>query len=101
MSDTEKLCIKQLDDKSDYSLWKIRVEATCSDKGVADALTKSKDGTPFYDDHKKTTSIIVAELWDCDSYFLWIFISDAMNMFEKLDARFYSRSTGTKIFKIS
>lgn len=102
MSDAEKLRIKQLDDRSDYGLWKIRVEAACSSKGVSDALQKSKERTNVSDDHKKTASgIIVAALSDPALRVVRSVIGNPVDMLEKLDARYDSRSTATKISKIS
>lgn len=42
MSDSNKIRIKELDDKSDYGLWKIRIQAYCSAKGVHTAFVNPK-----------------------------------------------------------
>ena len=58
MSDSDKFCNKQLDDKSDYGLWKIRVEAACSAKGIQDALNVPV-GVSIEDSQKTTESVII------------------------------------------
>ena len=62
MSDSDKIRIKKLDDKSDYGLWKFRVKAAFSAKGVQDAL-HVHIGIRVEDSHKTTASgIIVSAL---------------------------------------
>lgn len=73
-----------------------------SAEGVTNALNKPKDGTAVSDQHRNTAStIIVTALSDSDLFAVRSVISDSVSMFEKLDESFDSRSTATKIFKIS
>lgn len=100
MSD-EKLRIKQLDDKSDYGLWKIRFQAAWSAKGCDDALKMLTEGEVVSDQHKTTASgIIVSALSDPALRVVRSVIGDPVGMM-KMDARFDSWPTPTKISKIS
>jgi len=42
MSETEKSRIRPLDDKSDYALWRVRVESACDDKGLTAAFNQKE-----------------------------------------------------------
>ena len=105
MTDTEKVRLKVLDDKADYSLWKIRLEAVCSVKGCESALTS--DGPPEgvltdqFEQHKKTASgIIVTALNDSALRVVRSVIGKPNQMLEKLNARFDSRTTSSKITRM-
>ena len=101
MYDSDKIHIKQLDDKSDYGLWKIRVEAACSAKGVQNTLNVPV-GIRVEDSHKSTASgIIVSALSDSALRVVRSVIGDPAEMMRKLDARFESRPTATNITKIT
>ena len=42
MKFADKVRIKPLDDKSDYALWRIRVEAACHGKGLTEAFSEKE-----------------------------------------------------------
>ena len=42
MTDQEKLYIRPLDDKSDYGLWRTRVESVADGKGLTAAFNKKE-----------------------------------------------------------
>ena len=42
MTDSDKARIRPLEEKSDYSLWRVRVESACDSKGLTDAFTKKE-----------------------------------------------------------
>ena len=101
MSDWDKIHIKQLDDKADYGLWEIRVEATCSAKGVHDALNVPV-GIPIKDSHKTIESgIIVSALSDSTLRVVRSVICDPAEIMKKSDGRFESRSTASNISKLT
>lgn len=102
MSDMDKLRIKELDEKSYDGLWKISVEAACSAKVVDSALVTTRDGITVQDTQKITElSIIVIALSDFSLRVVRAHTGDSVKIMEKLDATFDSRSTATKISKIT
>lgn len=102
MSDTHKLHIKQLDDKSDYGFCKIREEATCSAKDSIEALTKLNKEMTVCGDHENTANgIMVPTLRDSALGVLSSLIGEQVGMLENLDARFDSQWAATKISKVS
>ena len=44
MTDQDKLRIRQLDDKSDYSLWRVRVMSAISTKKATPAMSPIAEG---------------------------------------------------------
>ena len=101
MSDSDKIHIKTLDAKSDYGLWKIRVEAACSAKGVQDALTV-RVGVLVEGSQETTASgMIVSAIIDSTLLVVCSVMGDPAEMLSKLDARFESLSTPTNIKNIT
>ena len=105
MTDTEKLRIKVLDEKADYTLWKIRLTAVCNFKGCDSALTSERPVRPMTDDvfagHKKTASgLIVTALNDAALRVVRSVIGEPVKMFQKLDARYDSKTTSSKISRM-
>jgi len=66
MTDTEKVRLRVLDEKADYALWKIRLEAVCSVKGCDMALTSNSTPAGMTDEkfkeHCRTASGIIVTL---------------------------------------
>ena len=88
MCDSDKIPIKQLDDKSDYGLWNIRVEVAYSAKRVQDALNFSV-GIRVGDSQKTGTSgIIVSALSDSALRVVRSVIFHTAEMISKLYDRF-------------
>lgn len=118
--------IRQLDDKSDYSLWRLRVRAAISAKGLkhvlkstTDTVTEStfveassstdtatdkkKDASTkvVSDDEKEQASnIIISALGDHALRVVRTVIGDPCEMMKKLDDRYDSKTTATRITKI-
>lgn len=109
MSETDKLRIKPLDDKSDYSLWRIRVEAACSAKGLDNVLlveeperdTAESDIATFKAHQMQASNIMVGALSDHPLRVVRTVIGKPYQMLAKLDARYDSKSTSSKISKMS
>ena len=126
--------IRPLDEKSDYSLWRLRVRAAISSKGLKHVLTPiGSDETSTHvdassstaattatvtemdsssaikatlsktatDDQKEQASnIIISALGDHALRVVRTVIDDPYQMMKKLDARYDSKSTATRISKI-
>lgn len=109
MSDLDKLRIKVLDEKSDYALWRIRLNAICCSKGCDLALTTERAADvsdaaaveKFNKQQKDASSIIVSSLNDAALRVVRSVIGKPVAMIEKLDNRFNSHTTASKISKMS
>lgn len=101
MTDLEKIRIRQLDDKSDYGLWCIRVKATIGAKGYSGTL--DSDMVRDVSDEMKlhASNIIVSTLNDQALRVVRSEIGQPLDMLTKLDIRYDSKSTATRIFKMS
>lgn len=105
MSESEKPRIRPLDDKSDYSLWRIRVESACDDKGLTAAFTQKEvpvdaDRAKFEEQRLKASGIIVAACGDHALRVVKTVRGNPVEMMEKLDARYDSKTTASKISKM-
>lgn len=105
MTDTDKIKIRPLDDKSDFALWRIRVQAAISAKGLSSALEKpTAEGTPVLDADKEknqqASNIIVSALGDHALRVVRTIVGRPYEMMQKLDARYDSKSTASKISKM-
>lgn len=112
MTDSDKNNIKPLTDKSDievprtstYSLWKVRVEAECGKKNCEEALQEPSN-RPETDDFAKkkrlASSIIIYALSDAPLRIVLTVKDNPAKMFEKLDARYASKTAASKITKMT
>jgi len=112
MTDTDKLKIRQLDDKSDYALWRIRVRAAISAKGLKKVFGESDTATsgdasaasaaaPSIEHLEQASNIIVSALGDHALRVVRAVIGDPKAMMDKLDARYSSKSVASRISKFS
>lgn len=96
-SDHERIRIRQLDDKSDYALWRIRVTAMIDAKGFSDALSRA----PGDESARQASNIVVSTLSDQALRVVRSVIGKPAEMLSKLDSRYDSKSTASKIAKVS
>ena len=106
----EKVRIRPLNDRTDYRLWKIRVESACKAMHLDDVLTADElpatDATDksnlakFAKRQCKASSLIVSALSDQALRVVRSVIGFPFRMMEKLDARYNSRTTASKISKM-
>lgn len=107
VTDQDKLRLCQLDDKSDYSLWLICVTAAISAMKLDDAMSERASGTDtaanetFIDHHQQASNIIVATLSDQAVSIVRTVIGKPNEMMNKLNERYDSKSTASKIAKMS
>lgn len=106
MTDHEmKLRIKPLSEKSDYGLWRIRVQTACSAKDLSDVFERRTDGAAdderFQKRQRQASDIIVSTLTDESLRVVMTVIGDPRTMLEKLDDRYRSTTTASKISKIT
>lgn len=99
-TDQDRIRIRQLDDKSDYSLWRIRVTAIIDAKGLADVFS-SADADPSGEHLRQASNIIVSTLSDQALRVVRSVIGKPEQMLAKLDSRYDSKSTASKIAKVS
>lgn len=101
MVEKDKLRIKRLDEKADYALWRSRVEAACFSKGLEDVLQNSNDRKDTSEEHKTrrlhSSNIIVSAFSDAPLRVVRNVIGEPVEMMEKLDVRYDSKSTASKI----
>ena len=105
MTETDKVRIRPLDDKSAYALWRLRVESACDDRGLTAAFNQKEapagtDGSKFAQECLKVSGIIVAALGDSALRLVKSVRGKPTEMLEKLDARFDSKTTASKITKM-
>lgn len=109
MSDmTDKIRIKQLEEKDDYRLWRIRISAACDSKGIEEVLEVEKNPhtdaakqTKFVVDQKKASNVIVAALSDKALRVVRSSIGKPFEMLRKLDERYDSKSAAARISKMT
>lgn len=114
MTDQDKYKIRPLDEKSDYSLWRLRVRAAISAKGLRTVFVQSRDESDENsDDHgtrvvtaseeqmEQASNIIVSALGDHALRVVRSVIGEPHKMFQKLDMRYDSKSTATRISKMA
>ena len=109
MSDTsDKIRIKQLDERDDYRLWRIRISAAFDSKGIDEVLeveknthTDANKQAKFVADQRKGSSIIVAALSEKALWVVRSSIGKPFEMLHKLDERYNSKSAATRISKIT
>lgn len=97
MSDPDRFRIRQLDDKSDYALWRIRVKAIIGAKGYNDEIDADGPKRPTDEEKLHASNIIVSTLSDQALRVVRSDIGEPIDMLSKLDARYDSRSTATRI----
>lgn len=111
MTDSEKYRIKPLDDKSDYTLWRIRVFAAISAKGLDKVFEAQTDGdkdstsrdigcNATDEQCQKASNIIVSTLSDNALRVIRFCIGNPILMMEKLNNRFDSKTIASRISKI-
>jgi len=104
--DDEKIHITPLDEKGDYRLWKIRVEAAFVNKDLSDALLvesnpfDEKDGDKkarFEAAKRKASHAIIHALTDKTLRVLRAEVGNQFRMLRKLDERYGSKTTASKM----
>ena len=120
MNDSDIIRIRPLDDKSDYSLWRFRVTAAISAKGL-DKVFKSTNQTfssgeadsssstapaeqqqhVSSDNKMQASNIIVSSLGDHALRLVRTVIGDLEAMMDKLDKQFDSKTIASRISKMS
>ena len=105
MTETDKVRIRPLDDKSDYALWRLRVQSVCDDRGLTAAFNQKEaladaDASKFAEQCLKVSGIIVAALGDSALRLVKSVRGKPVEMLEKLDARYDSKTTASKISKM-
>lgn len=104
-SEEEKNSVPSLDDKSDYRLWRVRVEALCDSKDLEEFLIKNP-----YDQTtekylkiegvmKKASNMTVRSLTIKVLRVVLQAIGKLCQMLRKLDGRYDSKCTSNKICK--
>lgn len=108
MTDHDKQRIKPLDEKGDYRLWKIRIEAACDAKDLMESLinetSPEDDGDKkkeFEASQKKASNIIVHALEDNPLRVVRSVIGNPFLMLQKLDDRYDSKSSASRISKMT
>ena len=104
MTTKEKTHIRPLDEKSNYALWCIRVLAAISAEGLQDALknrSADKDEQVYVDHQQQASNIVVAVLSNQALRVVRTVIGIPTGTLTKLDQRYDSKSTASKIAKMS
>ena len=102
MADPDKVRIRPLDERSDYTLWRIRIVAAIDAKGLTKTLSDTDDDTTEFKDSKRQAgNIIVSALSDQALRVVRSVMSNPKDMLEKLDRRYDSKTTASKIAKMS
>ena len=114
MTDLDKFRIKPLDDKSDYCLWRIRVTAAISAKGLecvfekdneksseTSAASSSANTKPTSEQCQQASNIIVSALGDHALRVVRSVIGKPQEMIMKLDDRYDSKTIASRISKMS
>lgn len=114
MTEPDKLRIRPLDDKSDYALWRIRIQAAISAKGLEEVFEEKKADNSSSDNAEKPTksltkaeqcqqasNLIVSALGDHALRVVRTVIGKPNQMMEKLDARYDSKTISSRISKMS
>lgn len=102
MEDTTKSRIVPLDDKSDYALWRIRIRAAISARklGIVFDRTADKEDDKVVEKMEEASNLIVSALSDHALRVVRSVIGDPAAMMAKLDDRYDSKTTASKITKM-
>jgi len=90
MTDQDKLRIRQLDDKSDYSLWRVRVMSAISiEKATPEmsSIAAGANSSTNEDMQQQASNIIVATLSNQALRIVTTVIGKPIEMMEKLNKR--------------
>lgn len=100
---SDKLRIRPPDDKSDYTLWRIRVWAAISSKGLLDVFgnTAPENQVKFTERKLQASNIVVNALSDPSLWVVRSVIGNLKEMLVKLNAKYDSKSTASKISRMS
>ena len=111
MTETEKIRIRPLDDKSDYALWRIRIYAVISAKSLETVFETRRQGevcsststtSPASETQcQQASNIIVSALGDHALRVVRTVIGKPKEMMEKLYARYDSKTIASRISKMS
>ena len=111
MTETEKIRIRPLDDKSDYALWRIRIYGVISAKSLETVFETRRQGevcsststtSPASETQcQQASNIIVSALGDHALRVVRTVIGKPKEMMEKLDARYDSKTIASRISKMS
>lgn len=102
-TDSDKLRTRQLDDKSNYTLLRIRIWAATSSRGLDDVFgnTVQEDQVKSTKRKQQASNIIGNALRDPALRILRSFIGNPKDTLIKLDVRYDSKSTVFKISRMS
>lgn len=101
MGDPNRLRICQLNQKSDYAFWRIRVKAIIGAKGNNDAIDVDRSERASIDNKINATNIIISTLGDQQLRFVRTVVGELIDRLIKLDTRYDSKPTATPIAKLS
>lgn len=103
LTDSDKIRVRLLDDKSDYTLWRIRVRAFISSRGLdyvfGDIVLE--DQVTFTGRKRQANKIIMNALMDPAFRVLSSIFGNPKEMLVKLDARYHVKFTASKISRMS
>ena len=108
MTDTEKVRTKPFESDNDFRLWKIRIEAACDAKNLDEVLTRERNPhsdpdrkAKFAADMRKASGIIVAALSNEPLRIARADVGKPYTMLKKLSERYDSKSTASRISKMT
>ena len=108
MTDTEKVRIKPFEGDDDFRLWKIHIEAACDAKNLDEVLTRERNPhsdpdrkAKFSADMRKASGIIVAALSNEPLRIVRADVGKPYTMLKKLSERYDSKSTASRISKMT
>ena len=85
------MTIKPLTETFDYSLWKVRVEAACEERGCEEALDDSFESDTCDEmkkDRQKASGVIVRALFDTPLRIVQSVRGSLVEILDKMDARY-------------
>ena len=99
MSEIPKIAVEPLTSKSDYALWRLRIESLCAVKGCADVLDvrDEDDSDDVVKCRKIASGLIVAALSDSALRVVRSVVGKPFDMLQKQDPRYASTTTASKI----
>ena len=105
MTDSDKVCIKPLDETSNYALWNFRVEAACQGKGITAAFSEKEfpagdDRLAFEAQRLQVSGIIITALEDHVIRVVKSVKGMPVEMLEKLNSGYESKTVASKISNI-
>lgn len=107
--DDEKTSVLPLDERSDYKLWRVRLEAMCDAKELGECLTQEKnpyaeesnDWKNFEQNKKKASNLTVHSPANLVLHVVLPDVGHPYQMLKRLDERYDSKPASTKIEKMT